>query len=229
MYGLYWCPHCIDQKVMFGDHFSYVTYVECGINEIKGRDPGVQGGRIEVVPQLAVRRRIPEGRSVVSRSLEPQDGVQPAVRDSAMVPASTLSRVDRILFVAIAVLALAGVIVSAVSLQRHYAKSATEFCDFSQQFSCDIVNRSQYSTIEGIPVAGIGVAGYAALFVLVYVPKISGRNPKPTRGCRDCGIGFCSVPYLYGGLRTDDVVHLVPGFPGAHLCDQRSRDHRESK
>ena len=49
----------------------------------------------------------------------------------------------------IAVLALAGVIVSAVSLQRHYAKSATAYCDFSQKFSCDIVNRSEYSTLHG--------------------------------------------------------------------------------
>jgi uncharacterized membrane protein len=65
-----------------------------------------------------------------------------------------------------------------VSLQRHYAKSATEFCDFSQQFSCDIVNRSQYSTIEGIPVAGIGVAGYAALFVLVTFRRIRAETPN---------------------------------------------------
>ena len=66
---------------------------------------------------------------------------------------------NRVVFPLIAVLSLAGVIVSAVSLERHYAKSATEFCDFSQKFSCDIVNRSEYSTVEGIPVAGIGVAG----------------------------------------------------------------------
>ena len=70
------------------------------------------------------------------------------------------------LFVLIAVLSIAGVALSAVSLQRHYAKSATNFCDFSQKFSCDIVNRSEYSEIMGIPVAGLGVAGYAALFVL---------------------------------------------------------------
>ena len=29
MYGLYWCPHCIEQKEMFGDAFHYVPYVEC--------------------------------------------------------------------------------------------------------------------------------------------------------------------------------------------------------
>jgi len=29
MYGLYWCPHCADQKREFGSAFHYVTYVEC--------------------------------------------------------------------------------------------------------------------------------------------------------------------------------------------------------
>jgi hypothetical protein len=31
MYGLYWCPHCIEQKEMFGASFRYVPYVECTI------------------------------------------------------------------------------------------------------------------------------------------------------------------------------------------------------
>ena len=31
MYGLYWCPHCADQKRMFGDAFHYVPYVECAV------------------------------------------------------------------------------------------------------------------------------------------------------------------------------------------------------
>jgi hypothetical protein len=31
MYGLYWCPHCADQKRMFGDSFHYVPYVECAL------------------------------------------------------------------------------------------------------------------------------------------------------------------------------------------------------
>jgi len=29
MYGLYWCPHCLDQKEMFGKSFQYVSYQEC--------------------------------------------------------------------------------------------------------------------------------------------------------------------------------------------------------
>src|SRR5947209_17612817 len=31
MYGLYWCPHCLDQKEMFGKSFQYVPYQECAI------------------------------------------------------------------------------------------------------------------------------------------------------------------------------------------------------
>ena len=29
MYGAYWCPHCSDQKAMFGDASDQVPYVEC--------------------------------------------------------------------------------------------------------------------------------------------------------------------------------------------------------
>ena len=97
---------------------------------------------------------------------------------------------NQTLFVLIAVLALAGVIVSAISLQRHYAKSATEFCDFSQKFSCDIVNRSEYSKIMGIPVAGIGVAGYAALFVFATFWRTRPETPNRLLGAAIAGLAF---------------------------------------
>lgn len=81
-------------------------------------------------------------------------------------------------------------IVSGISLQRHYAKSATQFCDFSQQFSCDIVNRSEYSSIVGIPVAGIGVAGYAALFVLATFWRSRLGTPNRLLGAALAGLAF---------------------------------------
>jgi len=31
MYGAYWCPHCADQKEMFGSSFQYAPYIECGV------------------------------------------------------------------------------------------------------------------------------------------------------------------------------------------------------
>jgi hypothetical protein len=36
MYGLYWCPHCADQKAMFGAAFRYVPYQECAVKEKPG-------------------------------------------------------------------------------------------------------------------------------------------------------------------------------------------------
>jgi hypothetical protein len=35
MYGLYWCPHCLEQKEKFGASFRYVPYVECAIKDSK--------------------------------------------------------------------------------------------------------------------------------------------------------------------------------------------------
>lgn len=29
LYGAFWCPHCQDQKALFGSSISYITYVEC--------------------------------------------------------------------------------------------------------------------------------------------------------------------------------------------------------
>jgi vitamin-K-epoxide reductase (warfarin-sensitive) len=81
-------------------------------------------------------------------------------------PATAVPARNRVLFVLIAILALAGVVVSAISLERHYAASPSGFCDFNQKFNCDLVNRSEYSSIVGIPVAGIGLVGYGLLFVL---------------------------------------------------------------
>jgi uncharacterized membrane protein len=69
----------------------------------------------------------------------------------------------------VAILAVIGVVVSSVSLQHHYAKSNTEYCDIGEAFNCDIVNRSAYSSILGIPVALIGMLGYAALAGLATV------------------------------------------------------------
>jgi hypothetical protein len=31
MYGAYWCPHCSDQKELFGSSFQYAPYIECGM------------------------------------------------------------------------------------------------------------------------------------------------------------------------------------------------------
>jgi len=39
MYGAYWCPHCAEQKEMFGSSFQYVPYIECGIKGSRDEAP----------------------------------------------------------------------------------------------------------------------------------------------------------------------------------------------
>ncbi|MBZ5680927.1 MAG: hypothetical protein LAO24_12560 [Acidobacteriia bacterium] len=94
----------------------------------------------------------------------------------------------------IAALSLAGIIVSAISLQRHYAKSTTSFCEFSQKFNCDIVNRSEYSSIMDIPVAGIGVLGYGLLLALSTFYR--NRAETPTRLVLAAAAGLAFALYL---------------------------------
>jgi len=97
---------------------------------------------------------------------------------------------NRVWFILIAVLSLAGMLVSAISLQRHYAKSDTEFCDFGQKFNCDIVNRSEWSEVEGIPVAVIGIAGYIVLFVLSTFRRSQAQTPALLMTAAIAGLAF---------------------------------------
>jgi len=39
MYGAFWCPHCADQKELFGASFQYAPYIECGIKGSRSIEP----------------------------------------------------------------------------------------------------------------------------------------------------------------------------------------------
>lgn len=97
---------------------------------------------------------------------------------------------NRGLFLAIAILAIAGVAVSAVSLERHYAKSATAFCELGEKFNCDIVNRSEWSSVMGIPVAGIGIVGYGVLLILATVYRSRAQTPLRLLVLAFAGLAF---------------------------------------
>jgi uncharacterized membrane protein len=62
----------------------------------------------------------------------------------------------------IALLALAGVVVSTLALRVHYS-TETEACSINEKWDCGIVNHSPFAEVAHIPVAAIGIAGYLAL------------------------------------------------------------------
>ena len=138
------------------------------------------------------------------------------------------SQNNRFSFFAIAVLAVAGMALSAVSLQRHYAKSTTSFCDIAEKFNCDIVNRSEYSTIMGIPVAGIGVLGYATLLVLATVYRSRAETKTRLLAASVAGLAFALyLTYIEGhvlgtwcilclsSLATIAAITILAGFAKA--------------
>jgi uncharacterized membrane protein len=62
----------------------------------------------------------------------------------------------------IAILALAGVVVSALALHVHYCTD-TQPCSINEKWDCGVVNHSPFAEIAGAPVAMIGIAGYLVL------------------------------------------------------------------
>ena len=42
-YGASWCPHCQNQKKMFGDSFKYVNSIECTEKQQLCTDKGITG------------------------------------------------------------------------------------------------------------------------------------------------------------------------------------------
>jgi vitamin-K-epoxide reductase (warfarin-sensitive) len=67
----------------------------------------------------------------------------------------------------LALLAIAGIIVSSLALHVHYSHDV-EPCDINAKWDCGIVNHSPFAEVLHIPVAAIGIAGYAAMCILAF-------------------------------------------------------------
>jgi uncharacterized membrane protein len=94
------------------------------------------------------------------------------------------------LFLAIALFSILGIGVSGVSLDHHFRTTKTTYCDFGQSFNCDLVNRSEYSTLAGVPVALIGVLGYLALLAFSTLYRRKAETPAILTIGAFIGLGF---------------------------------------
>ena len=68
----------------------------------------------------------------------------------------------------ILLLAIAGIVVSALALKVHY-DTGSEPCSINDKWDCGVVNHSPYAIIHGVPVAAIGIAGYLLIGVLGFM------------------------------------------------------------
>lgn len=65
----------------------------------------------------------------------------------------------------LALLAIAGIVVSVLALRVHYSTESAP-CSINEKWDCGIVNHSIYAEIHGVPVASVGIAGYFLISVL---------------------------------------------------------------
>ncbi len=104
--------------------------------------------------------------------------MQPAMtlRTPASLANDSRKMGPRLMF-AVALIAVAGAMVSSVSLYHHFRTSKTAFCNFGESFNCDLVNRSPYSVVLGVPVALIGILGYLLILSLATIYRDKAETP----------------------------------------------------
>jgi uncharacterized membrane protein len=62
----------------------------------------------------------------------------------------------------IALLALAGMVVSILALRVHYS-TESQPCSINEKWDCGVVNHSPFAEVAHIPVAALGIVGYLVL------------------------------------------------------------------
>ena len=66
----------------------------------------------------------------------------------------------------IIVCSILAMIVFSYLLYLHYKPTESKFCNFGEGFNCDIVNKSIYSEIAGIPVSLLGALTFIVVLIL---------------------------------------------------------------
>ena len=74
------------------------------------------------------------------------------------------------------VLTVIGMIAAAYAISLHYAPAGSSFCNISDTFDCDKVNKSPWAKLLGIPVSILGLISYLGVFLLVLKRKLVQRT-----------------------------------------------------
>lgn len=72
--------------------------------------------------------------------------------------------------------AVVGLLLSVYSYREHFATAPSAACNVNAVFNCDLVNKSAWSEIAGVPVAALGIGGYL-LLILLAIAWNKSRDP----------------------------------------------------
>ncbi|OGZ13034.1 MAG: hypothetical protein A2942_00670 [Candidatus Lloydbacteria bacterium RIFCSPLOWO2_01_FULL_50_20] len=71
-------------------------------------------------------------------------------------------------------LSILGIFIMAYLVKVGYGSGDTSFCDLGEGLSCDLVNKSKYAKVFGIPLSGMGLA----YFIWVFFTALRSYKPK---------------------------------------------------
>lgn len=70
-YGAYWCPHCYDQKQLFGkEAFSYINYIECAPDGENAQPKACVAANIKGFPSWTIDGKLYEGTQKLEKLAE---------------------------------------------------------------------------------------------------------------------------------------------------------------
>jgi uncharacterized membrane protein len=98
---------------------------------------------------------------------------------------------------AIVALAVFGILVSLLALAQHYGPPAQKIDLLRSPWNSAYVNQSPYAEVHGIPVAVLGIAGYALLLILALTRR------------RVLMVYFAGFGLAYGLYLTNIEAHLL--------------------
>ncbi len=66
---------------------------------------------------------------------------------------------------ALVLINLSALLIAGYLTRLHFKPDLSDVCNFSERWNCDIVNKSTYSTLFGVPVAIFGALTYLSLLI----------------------------------------------------------------
>ena len=81
-------------------------------------------------------------------------------------PLEVFEKSNKIFLTIVIIISILGIILSSYLAYLHFEPSASKLCIIGENFDCDVVNKSTYSQLFGIPVAILGGLTYL-LFLII--------------------------------------------------------------
>lgn len=107
----------------------------------------------------------------------------------------------------ISALGLLGAGNASYGLWQHYAPLGTAHCNINEVISCDIVNKSAFSEIFGIPVAAIGVLGF---LVIAAVALLSLRRAEIQKSLFPIALAGLGIQLVLTGIEFGYLRAVCP-------------------